>query len=252
MRLWKCVLSLVTALTITGCGNSNPYKDAGPVAPIEDVTNVPEKIQGTFAVHGETQIKGLEGQGLIQKFEIQNVDNRQGPFRVYLTGAPAGTEIKMISATVFELHFRPGSTFVKGQNQLKLDFYVHVIDPENRIVDLQSTWTIQNAGVGPYLLGPTQISAVGSTNLQFTMLAEDLNGEEFAHFSILSPTGQSGLIGTEVLLETDAKNIFPTTLFNIQWNPIPASMAGQTVTIQVQACTRTYQKCATQDVRVNF
>lgn len=242
-------VAILFSASMISCQN-NPYEGVGPVKAKNQAPPAP-KPQGEYKIIGTFQSIADEGSDIVQKFEIKDDENPAGPFRVYLTNFPEGSTLKVISATQYEIHFVPNLTFVRGQASRVVEAQIHVINPNSKSLDAPITWTVSNKATQPYIVGPANLTAAVNSNLSFSLLSEDLNGEEFTHFSIVSPTNIAGITGREVLLNTDAKNIYPTTEYDVTWTNISTALVGQTINIKVQACNDSYQKCSTQNIQVN-
>jgi len=250
----KKMITLLAAIPMLAACHSNPYDGVGPVQTPNTVQET--KPQAIFQLIGNNNINGEEGAELVQKFQIIDNQNPQGPFRIYLSHVPAGTTHLQTSPTEFEVHFQPGYTFVKGQNSRTVNLQLHVINPDNKILDQDLTWIIANNTLAPMIEGPVAINATAGSTLCFTLLASDMNGEEYPHFSILSSPQGASIVGTETLLSSngDASQEllihYPSTQYTVTWSNVPVALVGQLVPLSIQSCSNTYQKCSTQNIQV--
>lgn len=245
----RTTLFLLLALFALNACRSNPYENV----PVKEKKILPEtKPIPVFEVEGDEKLEGIEGTEIIQKFHVVDNINPKGPFRVYLENFPDGSELRFTSDADFEIHFVPSSVFVKGQAKRLATAKLHVINPDSQTIEKGIEWNINNKPQGPYVVGPRSVTVTALSQLNATFLAEDLNGEEFSHLKILKPTDMVGLVLEETLLDTDAKNIFPSTLAQLRWSNVPADLVGQSVTITVQACSQSYRLCQTHDLLVNI
>ncbi len=238
----KLILCLFAVSAIVAC-KKDPYEGVGPV------TAGPKPL-GSLVLKTDPVVRGQEGQVLVQRLEIADEDNPQGPFRIYATGLPAGTEIVAIDARTFEARFSPEAQFVKGQDLHVQEIHWHLISPDRRLIDFTSRWEIENVPVAPYIVGPNEVFAASGL-AAFSLLGEDLNGEEFIHFSVENTASYSGLSTEQVLLETDPENIFPTTEFRVKLSA-SANPEVQITNILIKACSRTYAKCSEHNVVVHL
>jgi hypothetical protein len=187
------VVGLVFGLALTTGCHGNPYDGMGPLTTKDP--NAPGSAQVTSTTSDmkvnshDLKASANEGTELKERITVQSVHFPQGPFRLFIDGFPSGTTVQVISGTDFEIDFTPGYDFVIGQGTRDIQSKIHVLDPDNNDLDATVNWTIRRVRVAPLIVGPTQV--LQSPAVNFTLLAEDLNGETYPIWSVVS----TGVLG---------------------------------------------------------
>lgn len=243
----KVILFLMLG-AIVSC-HSNPYDGVGPVRTDKEAADDKATPKPAFQLISEAAASGQEGSELVQKLEIRDQANPQGPFGIYLKDFPEGTRLVALSDAKFEIRFLSNGTFVKGQSLRRIRGKIHVVSPDGRFVEQSVDWEIRNKPVPPNLIGPGTLSGTVGTSVQFSVLGEDRNGESFPHVRIVSPA-LSGLSVVENGLNNRPQDIFPTMEFIVSWTRIPMDLAGQTIPIKIESCESVYQQCRIHEIQM--
>jgi hypothetical protein len=92
--------------------------------------------------------------------------------------------------------------------------------------------------------GPTDITQKG--NVDFMLMAEDLNGEFTPQWFVTHPGYGTVTINTQAVTGSGGR---PKSMGIVNWSNIPADKLGSTVSMQIRACVNSIY-CTTQTVRV--
>ncbi len=249
------LFALTFFLIFLGC-NENPYKDMATTTPTGRVetkeNDLPQRqpVSVEFKMFGELSKTITEDQEIVQKIEIKNSAHPHGPFRVFLDGFPSGTSIQMKTPSSCEIRFKPGYDFVVGPENRNVEAFVHALDQDDHAISAKLTWTITNNYLAPLIIGPSRI--LQSSVVNFTLIAEDPNGEVFPDWKILDVKGLGNIKGYEVQIQPTRAQPHPATEFDVVWTNVPPELLGRTITLKLRACTSSSKLCSTQAVQVQL
>jgi hypothetical protein len=230
----------------------------GPVSPKKQETpkkgdTSKKKPSDLKFKNGNLSAQGTEGAPLVQTIEIDSQNFPHGPFRLFAEGFPVGTTAKITTSSTIQIDYTPGYNFVLNQSSRQVEGQIHVLDPDNNVLDGKVTWTIAAANIAPFVSGTSEVQPAPSYN--FALVAEDLNGSNFPVWTLLPTDSSTNLGNIQALssqIQPSAQLPNPRTVFSVTWSDVPQKLLGTTITLKFQACITSTKLCTAHDVLVHL
>jgi len=203
--------------------------------------NVILKVMDTpraVTINGSSSTSVNEGSKLIYKFDINNADYPQGPFKVLTKDMPANTTLVQNSDTEYQLEFSPDYYHVNRSTDgrdLEYNAKIIVNNPANHTGEKEVEITVNDKRLGVNLQTPnTAQSPVLEQGLDasFQIVAYDLNKEITPDIEFTSSKPEFGNFKYELVTNEDSYS----SIFNVQWLDIPPAYNGKTINIGFRAC----------------
>lgn len=191
---------------------------------------------------------GEEGQDFVHDIAFDDFEFPAGPFDVTFQGLPAGVELVWPDHRVpaFQLRWKPGYKQVKGLSEEVYTGQLVLYNPRGRRLDFQVHWTVRNAYAAPLASGPEEVAQSG--DVDFMMMAEDVNGEEEPQWSAVNaPTDGKFSVSTKAVAGSAAGD--RRSLALVSWKQTPKERYGKTFELQLNACVRG-NVCTLRTVRI--
>jgi hypothetical protein len=186
------------------------------------------------AVKSPLDMTGDEGVQLthIIKFEDQEYPN--GPFEIALSGLPLGAELLWPDRKVpsFTLRWLPGFTEVKNVNSANFTGDITLYNLRGKSLQFSVNWKINDRKQLPRTSGPTSVIQ-GAGDLDFMVMAEDLNGEEVPEWKVRSGPPY-GIFS--VSPQASPGPGLPRIIGLVTWKAIPKDKLGTIQEVTLEAC----------------
>ncbi len=197
-----------------------------------------------------------------QEIVIQSADFPNGPFQLNAAGLPAGAVLNRSpgSLIAFTLNYTPDSSVVRfapGSARNSREFLIELtaVAPNQSKFVKQLKWTVRDTRNYPRISSPGEVTQGPDVN--FTLTAEDLNGEVAPRVTLNTPVPFGRAVLT--LLREDSPlpaDRNPLTIMNVGWVDIPADRVGTRQSMSFNICvnkTLTQQTyCRVESVTINL
>lgn len=200
-----------------------------------DVVIVVQDAPQPAALNTGLEASSVENSELVHQVSFTDQEFPSGPFSVALTGFPDGVKIDWPSAAVgdFRLRWVPGYQTVVGRASGTFGGHVMIFNPRGKRLEFDVKWTVSDVVAAPRLAGPQDVSQSG--DLDFILLADDLNGESGPQWSAVNPPSD-GAFSVRTQPINGATGDLPRSMALVKWSKIPKNALGQPYDIELRAC----------------
>lgn len=213
-----------------------------------------------FSIKAQSYENVYEGETLSYFFEVESLDYPHGPFSVTAKNLPAGSKIKQVNETRFEINYSPDYHHVKLSesdecrsyrvNCKKYPVTISVYNPANHRTQKEVEFEVRDVRLEPKLVIPQTIEQ--GLDSSFQVSSYDLNGDIAPRMEITPRQMDYGEFSYEVLRNDSTKS----SVINVKWTDIPPSYNGKTVEFDIESCVmnsrRSYGNCQTRAIKIKI